>query len=347
MGLKKDVFVGLAFFALSAGVFYAGAKFHVPWYGGNDFSQYYLMVVDPFENGAEAPWAYRILVPTAAHFIHRYGLYYDLQMTPFKDGYLFFEGNQYDASILHAIIFTNYLLITLAAFSLYKAIQLRWSRSEGSEKWLPVLLPGLLFLSLSTSVHGYAGLTEGGGLFMTATLCYFAMTNRLLLFSLVCFISVLGRELVPLILLVYVLSVANQNRRLSFATVSFSSFMLYFVARSFLKIEGNEHQTDLPSLVSNFLEFRVTRDFIFQAILANNIPFFVFLSSLAFGIRAWKSLLPFGFVTATLFTIGIATGIGSNIGRILNLATPILILGVAEMIRRSRRGDGDILSSPT
>jgi len=343
VGSRRDVFALLAFFALSAGVFYAGAKFHVPWFGGNDFSQYYLMTVNPFENGAEAPWAYRMLVPTTAHFVHKYGIFYDFQMTPFKDRYLLAEGTQYDASILHAIIFTNYVFIALAAFSVYKATQVAFSRSERQEKWLPMLLPSLLFLSLSTSVHGYAGLTEGGALFMVAVLCYLAMANRLLLFSLVCSASTLGRELVPLVLLVYVLSVAKQSRRSSFAIVSFLSFVLYFLVRSLLGFEGNEHQTDVSSLVSNVLEFRISRDFVFQAILANNTPFFVLLAALALGVVILRPFLPYLLVTLTLFMIGIASDIGNNVGRILNLATPILILGVAEFIRLSGRGDGGIL----
>ncbi len=330
--LKKDLLMIMAFFSMSAGVYYAGAKFHIPWFGGNDFEQYYQMTLYPFDNNALSPWAYRVMLPSIAHLIYKFGLFYEPNRTPYKDNYLSFDGIDYEPSVLSAIIFTNYIFLAFAAFFIYKSIKIMFDQASLRDGLTPVILPSLIFLSLSTTVHGYAGLTEGGTFFLVSFLIYLVLKNNLFLFSLMCFASILCRELIPLVLFVYILFSSVHERRLKFLIFAALAFIFYFIMKSYLQIPGNESQTDFPSLIANILTFSVTKEFFMQAILANNIPIFVVLLAISNGFKNLKPFLPFIAVIIILTFLGIAAGIGNNVGRILNIATPLLIIGLAEMV---------------
>lgn len=332
MRLGKDFLILIALFVLSAGVYYSGTKFHIPWYGANDFSQYYQMTLNPFNNDVGSPFAYRIFVPVIAHFIYESGLFYESSLTPYKDYYLSHRGIDYEPSIISAIIFTNYILLALAAFFTYKSTKVIFAQSNHTDHIMPVMLSSLIFLSFSTNIHGYAGLTEGGSLFLISLLCYLALKNYLILFSLICISSILCRELIPLVVTVYLVFASAQKRRSYFIIVSALAFMMYFALRSYFQIPGAEHQTDLNSLISNLLTFSLTKAFFMQAILANNIPIFAGLLAIYFGGKHLKPFVPYVIIIVTLSVLGIATGIGNNVGRILNIATPILVICLAEMI---------------
>ncbi|MDA9027772.1 hypothetical protein N9I12_03155 [Gammaproteobacteria bacterium] len=336
MRLGKDFLILIALFALSAGVYYSAAKFHIPWYGASDFSRYYQMTLNPFDYFVESPFAYRMFVPVIAHFIYESGLFYESSLTPYKDYYLSQGGIDYEPSILSAIIFTNYIFLALAAFFSYKSIKVIFAQSNHTDHIMPVMLSSLIFLSFSTNVHGYAGLTEGGSHFLVSLLCYLALKNHLILFSLICISSILCRELIPLVLTVYVVLASAQKRRSYFIIISALAFMTYFALRSYFQIPGAEYQTDLNSLISNLLTFSLTKPFFMQAILANNITIFVGLLAIYTGGKHLKPFVPYVIIIVILSVLGIATGLGNNLGRILNIATPILVICLAEMICRLR-----------
>jgi hypothetical protein len=332
MRLIKDILILISFFCLSAGTYYGGAKFHVPWYGSNDFSEYYKMTVAPFENSAEAPFAYRVLTPTIAHYIHKYEIFYDSKSTPFKDYYFIQGADTYMSSVLGAMIFTNYIFLAIGAFFTYKSILINLKGGGFMGQIVALGIPSLSFLTLSTVVHGYAGLTEGVTIFFISLLCYLAITNRLILFTGFCFLSVLQRELVPLILLLYVSTLPRLERKVAFVFSSSLAFSLYFLIKFYFQIPGNEHQTQISELVHNLLNFSLSKEFLFQGILANNITIFVLLLSVALDCNNTKPFFPYIFICIVLLILGVATGIGNNVGRILNMTTPILLLGIAEAI---------------
>jgi hypothetical protein len=339
MKLFKNFLILASFFCLSAGVYYGGAKFHVPWYGANDYSEYYKIAADPFDNTAMSPWAYRVITPITASYIEKSGLYYDSLKTPYKDNYLVYDKDYYRPSLLSALIFTNYIFLSLAAFFTYKSFSAIVGENNLTDKVIAVIAPSLIFLSFSTVVHGYAGLTEGGTLFFVSLLSFFFITNRLLLFIIFCILSILQRELIPLILLIFIFFSKQSHSKLGFLLVSILSFVFYFLTKSVFRIPGNEHQTDLFAVLSNIFTFRVTTDFIFQAILANNIPIFVALISIAFCFKCIKPFIPFIAIFLILILLGIATGIGNNIGRILNMGTPILIIAIAQILQKDKLAD--------
>lgn len=339
MRIIKDLLILISFFCLSAGVFYGGAKFHVPWYGANDFDAYYKMTAEPFNNSATAPFAYRVLTPTIAHFVEKSEIFYDSKITPYKNHYLFHDGQTYRPSTLSALIFSNYIFFALAAFFLYKTFSALLGSENIRDRMIALGSPSLLFLSLSTVVHGYAGLTEGGSIFFVSILCYFMVKNRLFLFFVFSVLSVLQRELIPLVLLMYTLFSSQFPNRLNFAIVSLGAFLLYFAVKAYFQIPGNEHQTQAVSLLSNILSFSINKEFFLQAVLANNIPIFLALAAIAVGHRNLKPFIPFVLTFIMLATLGIATGIGNNVGRILNLTTPLLLIGVALAIPQKQTED--------
>ena len=334
MKIFKNFIILISFFCMSAGVYYGGAKFHVPWYGANDFGEYYKMTAEPFNNTAKAPWAYRVLTPTIAHFVEKSGLFYDSKITPYKNHYLSHEKIIYIASTLSALIFTNYIFFALAAFFSYKTFTTILGNENFRDQVIALGAPSLLFLSFSTVVHGYAGLTEGGSIFLVSILCYFLIRNMPFLFFVFSVLSVLQRELVPLILLTYILFSNQLTNRLKYAAISLGTFLLYFAIRAVFQIPGNEHQTQVSSFLSNFLTFSINKEFFLQAVLGNNIPIFVILAAIAVGYRNIKPFVPFFLTCMVLATLGVATGLGNNIGRILNMATPLLLVGIALAIRQ-------------
>lgn len=334
MRIAKDLLILISFFCLSAGVYYGGAKFHVPWYGASDFDAYYKMTAEPFNNAANAPFAYRVLTPTIAHFVEKSGFFYDSKITPYKNHYLSYNEQNYRPSTLSALIFTNYIFFALAAFFLYKTFSAVLGSENIRDRVIALGAPSLLFLPLSTVVHGYAGLTEGGSIFFISILCYLVAKNKLLLFFAFSVLSVFQRELIPLILLIYILFSSQLSNRLNFTAVSLGAFLLYFAIKAYFQIPGNEHQTQAISLLSNILSFSIDKEFFLQAVLANNVPIFVALAAIVVGHRNLKPFIPFVLTCIVLATLGIATGIGNNLGRILNLATPLLLIGVALTIRQ-------------
>ncbi|MBL6726872.1 MAG: hypothetical protein ISP77_03410 [Methylophilaceae bacterium] len=335
MRLSKYLLILISYFVLSAGTFYAGSKFHVPWYGGNDFNQYYQMTVNPYDNDAISPFAYRVLTPTIAHYIYRSGFFYESSKTPYKDNHLIHQGVVYEPSVLSALIFTNYIFLALAAFCIYLSVTLKIAQTDIQGRLIAIGLPSFLFLSLSTNVAGYAGLTEGATIFGVSLLCYLILTNRLVSYSIICVFSITQRELLPLILFLYISSISRQERKFYFMAASGVAFAFYFLLRSYLQIPGYEGQTQFSTLLSNIFSFSLKKDFILQAILINNIPIFVLIISVCIGFRNFKPFIPFFVVATALFILGIATGIGNNVGRILNMTTPILLIGMADAIHTS------------
>ncbi|MFM2075067.1 MAG: hypothetical protein RJB34_1372 [Pseudomonadota bacterium] len=338
----KDVIILISFFCASAGIYYVNAKFHVPWHGSNDFEQYYKMTLTPLDNDAPSPFGYRLFTPTVASYVLKSGLYYNSKINPYKEHYLNHNDVTYDPTVLGALIFTNYIFFSFAAFFIYKIFSIILEKKIPINQIVSLGAPFLLFLSFSTVAHGYTGLTEGGTLFFIAMLCYFYLSKQFILFLIAAFCSILQRELIPFILLIYIISDEPQ-KNIKFIMASFFAFLMYFVFRSQVVLEGNENQTQLLSMLDHITNFKIDKEFLMQAVLANNLILYVTLLCFVLPFRNLKYFIPFLTVSLSLFLLGIATGIGNNVGRILNMATPILLIGIAKLINQTEKmGDQGI-----
>lgn len=334
-------------FFLGLGVFYSGAKFHVPWYGGNDFAEYSLMVEAPLQNEAPAPFAYRILTPALGSALHSVGLYYDSPDRPYTTGLQSYNGKSYSSSVLSALIFANFLLLVLGAFILTETMLLaEGTRRMQNAEFLAIAVSALIFLSLSSVVHGMGGLTEGGSLFFVSLLLHLNRRRWFAVFAVVTLLSVLQRELIPIILGTYIASTAfltggraELRARMPYIVACIVAFGLYLVLRKVIPIEGNAHQMTAGAYLSNILAFRPSKQFLFQGVLANNLVWGLLLFGVFFHRERWKLFVPFALVVAMLTFLGIGANIGNNLARILNLATPILLLAVFSALTPSTEPD--------
>ena len=335
--IKKNILIFLAYFFISLGIFYSGSKYHIPWYGSGDFANYSLMTTKPFDNDVQAAFAYRFITPTAAHYIYRYGLFYAPEKTPFKDNYSKQNEVFYDPSSLAALIFTNYLFLTLAAVFTYITITKKIKKNDLVADTIALGLPILIYLSFSTIAHGFNGLTEGGSLFFISLLAYLFHEKKLIIFGTFVLLSVWQREVIPIIIFVYILFAPVKIKKYAYLILSLTAFISYLIIRKkFWPLPGSEDQLIFTAFYKNFFLLGFSKEFFFQGILANNLIFFVFFSYIILGLKNIKFLFPYIMVVLIMIPICIGIGSSNGIARILNIASPLLVLCLGELLIKNK-----------
>ncbi len=336
MVIRKIVCL-VAFLFVALGVFFAGAKFNVPWYGSNDFRHYSLMVERPLSGEVGAPFGYRVVTPAVAHVIWRSGMFYAPEKTPFKDQFSLHGGVRFSGDTLNALIFTNFLMLVGAAFFLVQALRL--SPKCGPDAMSPfgeVMWASMIFMSFSTVIFGFAGITEGGTLFFVAFLLFLHRAKMPIWFFIVVLISAFQRELISVVVFVYLLaSGACRNR--PYMMASLISMLAYVGARIFIPLPGHEGQLQLSSYLQNFLSFSVDRDFFLQVVVAQNVVWAFLALIVVYNRSALREFLPYFSALGVLFALSVGTDIGPNTGRILNIALPIFLLTLGEVMTSSSR----------
>ena len=327
--IKKILLIAIFFF-IGLGSFYSSSKFHIPWYGASDFKEYSLMVDSPYENTAKSPFSYRVLTPLVAHYIRNFKIFYDSKYTPFKDHATIFENISYPYANLESLIFTNFIFLVFSAFFLSSAITLEGIGENPFLAFFTIALPAMLFLSLSTQVHALAGLTEGGSLFLISLLLYLLKKDNFKLFSLFIIVSIFQRELISLILTIYIIFNGNYKSQKKYLFSSLISLLAYLIISNIniLRIHEGGHFFD--GILYSINNFRFTSDFLFQVLIANNIPIAILLIVLLLD---YHKLLPvfkkYLIIYLIILGIGLLSGINNNIGRISNLLLPILLYNFA------------------
>jgi hypothetical protein len=338
MTIKKKLLILLAYFFISLGIFYSASKYHIPWYGSDDFANYSLMTTKPFDNDVQAAFAYRFITPTAAHYIYKFELFYTPEKTPFKDNYSIQNGVFYDPSSLAALIFTNYLFLTLAAFFTYITIAKKIKKNDLTSNVLALGLPVLIYLSFSTIVHGYNGLTEGGSLFFISLLTYLFYEKKLVIFGIIVLLSVWQREVIPIIMFIYILFAPIKTKKSIYLIISFIAFMSYVIIRKkFWPLPGSDDQLILSAFYNHFFSLGFSKEFFLQGILSNNLIFFIFFSYIILGIKNIKFLFPYIMVILLMIPICVGIGASNGIARILNIASPLLIFCLSELLIKKNK----------
>ncbi len=338
MTIKKIFLIFLAYFFISLGIFYSASKYHIPWYGSDDFANYSLMTTKPFNNNVQAAFAYRFITPTTAHYIYKFGLFYAPEKTPFKDHFSIQNGIFYDPFSLAALIFTNYLFLTLSAVFTYITITKKIKKNDLASNALAIGLPVLIYLSFSTIVHGYNGLTEGGSLFFISLLTYLFYEKKLIIFGFFALLSVWQREVIPIIMFIYILFAPIKTKKYIYLIISFIAFMSYVIIRKkFWPLPGSEDQLILTAFYNHFFQLGFNKEFFLQGILANNLIFFLFFSYIILGIKNIKFLVPYIMVILLMIPICIGIGASNGIARILNIASPLLIICLSEFLIKKNK----------
>ena len=278
-----------------------------------------------------------MVTPLLAHVVWKSGVFYAPEKTPFKDQFSVYEGVSYDGTILNALIFTNFLMLVAAGFFLLECFRLVGSGQEsGSAAFDDFTLASMIFLSFSTVIFGVAGVTEGGTLLFVSLLLFLHRANQSLLFAIVILLSAFQRELIAVAFVIYLMA-QGVSTNIKYLAASICAFLFYLVARKLFPLPGHEDQLQLASYLQNILAFKPDRDFLLQGIIAQNIVWGFLALVWLHNRSALKFFGPYFCVVGVLLLLSIGTDIGPNTGRILNIALPMFLLALGQVVIDLRR----------
>jgi hypothetical protein len=332
--LRIHLYRLLFFFVLGYGFFYFSYKWLNPVVNA-DFSFYYGMIQHPFDfHAAKSPWVYRQWNAVVAHLFWRLHLYYPNS--------IHFSDSHYDQRIFFAALLTNFLSVVAAAWLSTLAVD-QWldEHAYGGRSIIVPLFAGMLcffsFFLQTTTITGQAD-----GLSWTfLALCYVFYRKRSLLpFGVVLFLSILQREILPIIFLVFACttlftgrisgnhqSAAGERRFLALAAaISAAAFAAYMLLRHWIAAPGNEYQTNLHHQLHLLATFRPDSTYISQVFLTQNLLALLAVLSVVVYTRLRTvsvMLKPLAAACIVLLIISVMTGLKTNAARMLALLTPI------------------------
>jgi hypothetical protein len=311
----------------SYGLLYYVYKFGTPHFGGNDYFKYYGMYLSPLDlSAAPAPWIYRQFGAVIVHLLNATGLHYDTGIS--------FDVQGLQKDIWFAALVSNYLALVATAVVVTFLCDTIVDNREGGGIFS--LLAGLLcLLSHLTLPFVLSGLAEGWAWFFSALAALLYARGRIWATAVVLGLSITQRETVPVLFAVLSATalLGRWNRRDAIVLcAAIAASLAYIIVRKYIApVPGYEGQLEVSSWIEHLASLRLTGDIIMQGILSQNILALVVLTSAAL---LWKgrTLPPLpGFLgipnilvaTAALFALGLAVGIGNNIGRILGILVPL------------------------
>ena len=332
----RHVFRLSIFFFLSYGLLYFTYKWVNPSVAESDFFKYYPMILHPLDfHVSQSPWIYRQLSALVAHCIWRLHIYYPLAIQ--------FKDPRFDQRLFFAAIFTNFIGVLIAAVVIAASLDL-WleQKSQRSSDVVPLLAGLLCFFSFflqETTINGGAD----GLSWALLAICYFLYKQqRPVLFSAFLTVSIMQREILPIIFIVFAATTLfrswRQSRTRSRFEVSVIAWSLvviagYFAMRHFINTPGMDYQLDKHAQIHAVEVFHFTRPYIMQVFLGQNL-LMVLLAlwiTLYAGYRkVSENMPPLLLTAAALLAISIVTNIGNNAGRILAVLTPILCIEIAQ-----------------
>jgi len=343
---KTPLYRLLFLLLLSYGFVYFSYKWLDPTQVNTDFIQYYGMVQHPLDfHVAPSPWVYRQLTAIIAHVFWRLHIYYpnDIQ----------FHNAAYDQRIFFAVLFTNYLAVVAAAW-LSTIVVDRELRARHTVSNIFPLFAGMLcffsFLLQTTTITGQAD-----GLSWTLiALCYLFYERRQLVpFCAVVLISILQREILPLVLLVFTAIPLLTNRGLTgkerkFFTIasawSAASFALYMVVRHIIHAPGNEYQSDPHAMLHELLHFRPGKAYLMQVGMGQNLLLILFILWFMRWRRfreASQNILTIPVACVMLILLSIAANISNNATRMIAMLTPIVAIEITRALLRLEGREGE------
>lgn len=306
-------------FLLTYGLLYYAYKFHIPWSGANDFEAYYPMFLHPLALNAPAPFVYRQINALLVHTVWRLGLYYPTQ--------IWFRDPRYDQHIFFAALLVNYIAL-IATCCIVSATIERHLKKEFL--FLPLTAAALCILSFLTMYGVITGISEGIGWLFIAILYDLYDRAKSGWFCVLITLTIFVRETIPL---VFVAIAILDRRDVRLAGWSALCLATYVVMRKWiLPIPGSSEQVSPLAMLTTLAHFRITRAFVFQAILSQNIVAVYVGAELLLYLRGrplspWLRTLAITF--GMLFLMATAAGIGNNVGRIVGILTPIIAVQAA------------------
>jgi hypothetical protein len=328
--LRTQAYRLLFFSLLGYGFLYFSYKWLNPLEVNTDFTMYYPMFLHPLDfKAAPSPWVYRQLNAILVHCIWSLHIYFPER--------IMFGDNRYDQRIFFAALVANYVSVVVSAW--LSTLIVECAMKEASQ--VVLLFAGSLnFFSFYLQETTLTGQSDGLSIALVA-LCYLLYESRQLrFFCVVVILSVLQREVLPLIFLSIAMTdflskrndtVEQKRFVLGVCAASVAAMLSYWVIRRIIHAPGNEYQTNLRMQVHALLAFRPTVTYIFQVFLGQNLLFVLGLVSaiLYQRVHRWvPRLLPLLIAAIVLLLVSIMTQIGSNAARMLTLLTPIIAVEI-------------------
>jgi hypothetical protein len=303
----------------SYGMLYYAYKYYQPWFGGNDFADYYAAYLNPFQNEAVDPFRFRRISALVTFIIYKAGLYYPVEIA--------FHDPAYSQQLFFAALLSNYIALWGAA--------LICSYIATDEGATPILSGLLVLVGFGAQAFVLTGLTEGWSWFLVAIgfYCYDRRHYRSL--WLVLLASVFQRETILVVFGTFACVDTWRRRhdadgRMSKwnVLVALAAFALYLVQR-WVDSVPSMHTTQLypASLWEVLRGFVPSSAFAIPAFLTQNllVLYAVLVVLLRFsGQRSPGYGWHLAAAAGALALGGVAAGIGNNTGRILTVLTPIV-----------------------
>ena len=324
---------------LSYGFFYSAYKSWTPEiFGGNDFYQYYLMYLNPIDNNAIAPFAYRIFGPLITNIIYNIGFEYTA-IIQYTNPVILKE-------VFFSVIFSNYIALLLTALIVSMVTDLL---NENKSPLVSLFSGSAVFFLFATMPYNLSGIQESWSMFFYALiyLCYLKKSKLIL--SLI-FISIFQREIIPVVFLIFIVLEIIYRKSISLyqagvLIASVLSFTFYIILRIYLvPIEGFEDQLSFTTMIENLLSFEISFRFIISSVFAQNL----YLSYLGILIikylffKDYSGFFAFFQISLILFfllLLGIGTGIGDNVGRIMSQTSvfyiPLLFINLNQLLKKT------------
>jgi hypothetical protein len=326
-------------FLLSYGFLYFSYKWLDPTQVVLDFPQYYGMVLHPFDlHAAPSPFVYRQLTTMVASALWHLHVYY-------PDKIRFFDP-RFDQRIFFAVLLTNYLGVLLAACAAMAITEDAFAEPEaglasgrsGDAARMAILVAGLLcFFDFYLQVMTLTGQADGLSWALLGWGYYFYRRSRLLPFALLMGLTIIQREIMPLIFLVFLGCALWQERgrmdgpRRRFlvraGALCILAFASYLTWKHLSHVPGNEYQTDPAAQAGSVLHFRLDRAYVMQVLIGQNLLLVLALLWAAAYRRSRRlsdGLLPLALNCAMLIAVSILARISNNAGRMLALLTPVV-----------------------
>jgi hypothetical protein len=314
----------LLLIALSYGMLYYSYKHDDPRVAGDsDFLEYYYgMDVSPLDPAAaHAAAIYRQLSAILIHLVYVAGIYYPNDIA--------FHDPHYDQRVFFAALFTNYVCLVFAAFLAGTIVQ----NELKSRAFVPAVVGGVLcLLSFNTQETVITGLTEGLSWLMFALAFLFYLRRQAVPVSLVLILAIFQREVI-LILFAAIAGMAfllrRDERRLDgFVFIwSLACFAVYFLMRELAPLSFHEIHNHLEPArwLTRLHGFRFTKDFIFQALLSQNLLAIYGASAvLAIWLRRERVFWPLVLLGAflVLAVVAVAAHEDTGLGRFAGVMSP-------------------------
>tara|TARA_E500000331_G_scaffold357293_1_gene418542 strand:+ start:795 stop:1886 length:1092 start_codon:yes stop_codon:yes gene_type:complete len=331
--LNRFVFYFVVYALITYPLFYFAYKFNLPKFGSSDIYHYLRMYQDPFNfSAADGPFVYRQLSAAIVHLVVKSGFYYDAQIS--------FSDPNFSQRFYFAAILVNWVCLLIG--SCFISTYFEKKKDGFDNKVLIILVFVIFFLTFSTLFHGLSESPDGVSVALVMG-CYVAYKYKsVFIFGFLLFISIFQRELIsPMFGTVILVTIAYKfysrapvERSLIWMFLfSILCSLTYLVIRMivFPDVSGNhDNQISISDSLFYLTNTTFNLDFFRQVFLTQNFLiltlflYFFFVPRvdrindkiLSADLRAVLS------VFFCLVFLGLAAGIGNNIGRILMYGAP-------------------------